>query len=147
MTIETENERAFLCGNNGWNRFFRTNKSKFVTRTHIHSFSIWPQYFLTGTFYLDITFSSDWRSEGKGFRCSVRCSKAPQRPERPQNPALEKPWAGCRCGNPNRFALNIFFDFYDQSIFYLLSRITKIVGGVETLQHEFPWMVSVTKVS
>ena len=28
-----------------------------------------------------------------------------------------------------------------------MSRVTKIVGGVETLQHEFPWMASVTKVS
>ena len=28
-----------------------------------------------------------------------------------------------------------------------MSRVTKIVGGVETLQHEFPWMASVTKAS
>ena len=28
MTIETENERAFLCGKNGWMKYFKTDKSK-----------------------------------------------------------------------------------------------------------------------
>ena len=30
MTIETENERAFLCGKNGWMKYFKTDKSKTV---------------------------------------------------------------------------------------------------------------------
>ena len=30
LTIETENERAFLCGNNGWMKYFKTNKSKYL---------------------------------------------------------------------------------------------------------------------
>ena len=28
MTIETENERAFLCGKNGWMKYFKTDKSR-----------------------------------------------------------------------------------------------------------------------
>ena len=163
LAIETENERAFLCGNNGWMKYFKTNKSKYCLRSWqkirspfrdiwdslkyylnviskyfknntsqflrvldnemcffliniYHSWSrqdtwvlSWPKCLLLGTFYLDITFTSDWRGEGKGFMCEVSCSQAPQRPEKPQNPALDKPWTGCRCGTPNRWKMCVFF--------------------------------------
>ena len=55
-----------------------------------------------GTFFMDITFRSDWRGEGSGFKCSVSCRPAPSQSTPAPNPALSLPWSGCSCGRPNR---------------------------------------------
>ena len=56
-----------------------------------------------GTFFMDITFRSDWRGQGSGFKCSVSCRPAPSQSTPAPNPALSLPWSGCSCGRPNRY--------------------------------------------
>ena len=41
--------------------------------------------------------------QGKGFQCQVTCSPAPIVATPAPNPALAKPWTGCKCGTPNRW--------------------------------------------
>eukprot|EP00092_Neocalanus_flemingeri_P002808 GFUD01003005.1.p1 GENE.GFUD01003005.1~~GFUD01003005.1.p1 ORF type:complete len:431 (+),score=120.40 GFUD01003005.1:238-1530(+) len=64
------------------------------------------------TAYFDINFRTNRKEEGSGFRCSVSCSGDSTTPTPP-------PSSECKCGVPNRG--------------------NKIVGGVETLIHEYPW--------
>ena len=62
---------------------------------------------------------------GSGFSCSLTCVEVAPPPSSPPNPALALTWPGCRCG--------------------LANMLTKIVGGQETLQHQFPWQVGLAR--
>ena len=76
------------------------------------------------TSYLEVNFTSDRAGAGTGFSCSVSCVETAPPPTSPPNPALSVAWQGCRCG--------------------LANMLSKIVGGQETLQHQFPWQVGLT---
>ena len=68
----------------------------------------------------DVSFKTNKKKQGKGFKCLLSCAE--EQSTITKVPATTVQLDDCECGLPNR--------------------IKKIVGGIKTEVNEYPWQVN-----